>query len=114
MERYRAMEWLTFINGEIHKPFGTLFGNASGDAKAEAKQKIAKRFDYANKKLEGKQFLMGDTFSVADAYLFVMLTWAKRMEIAAPANLSAFYDRVSKRPAVQQALKDEGLLKQAA
>ncbi|HEY1707881.1 MAG TPA: glutathione transferase GstA [Rhizomicrobium sp.] len=114
MERYRLMEWLTFINGEIHKPFGTLFGNAADDVKAEAKQKIAKRFDYTNKKLDGKQFLMGDTFSVADAYLFVMLVWAKRMGVEAPANLSAFFDRVSKRPAVQQAMKDEGLLKQAA
>jgi glutathione S-transferase len=110
-ERYKLTEWLTFINGEIHKNFGPLFANASDEVKADAKAKIAKRFDYVNGELEGKQFLTGDQFTVADAYLFVMLTWAHHMQIALPHNLSDFFRRVSQRPKVHQAMKEEGLVK---
>ncbi|MGH6871616.1 MAG: glutathione transferase GstA [Rhizomicrobium sp.] len=110
-ERYKLYEWLTFINSEIHKSFGPLFGNASDDVKAEARAKIAKRFDYVNGELAGKSFLMGETFTAADAYLFVMLTWAHHMKIELPANLSAFFKRVAERPKVHQAMKEEGLVK---
>jgi len=110
-ERYQLMEWLTFINSEIHKSFAPLFGGASDEVKNDAKAKIAKRFDYVNGELEGKQFLMGDQFTVADAYLFVMLTWAHHMKIALPANLNTFFRHVSQRPKVHQAMKDEGLVK---
>jgi glutathione S-transferase len=110
-ERYKLYEWLTFINSEIHKSFGPLFGNPSDEVKAESKAKIAKRFDYVNGELEGKQFLVGDQFSAADAYFFVMLTWAHHMKIALPHNLSDFFRRVSQRPKVHQAMKDEGLVK---
>ncbi len=113
-DRYRVMEWLNFITGEIHKPFGALFGSKSEDAKAEAKQKIGKRFEYVNKELVGKQFLLGDCYTVADVYMFVMLTWAKNMKIELPANLSAYFDRIAERPAVKQALSEEGLTKKAA
>lgn len=109
--RYKVIEWLTFINSEIHKSFGPLFGNASDDVKAEAKAKIAKRFDYVNGELAGKQYLTGDQFTVADAYMFVMLTWAHHMKIDLPANLHAFFGRVSQRPKVHQAMKEEGLVK---
>ena len=109
--RYKVAEWLTFINGEIHKNFGVLFGDASDDLKADAKTKIVKRFDYVNGELAGKQFLTGDTFTVADAYLFVMTTWAHHMKIALPENLRKFFQRVSQRPAVQAAMKEEGLVK---
>ena len=110
-ERYKLQEWLGFINSEIHKNFSPLFGAASDEVKADAKAKIAKRFDYVNGELAGKQFLLGDTFTVADAYLFVMLTWAHHLKIALPANLSAFFARVAQRPKVHQAMKDEGLVK---
>lgn len=109
--RYKVAEWLTFINGEIHKNFGPLFGNASDDAKADAKAKIVKRFDYVNGELAGKQFLIGDSFTVADAYLFVMTTWAHHMKLDLPENLRKFFQHVSQRPAVHQAMKEEGLVK---
>ena len=111
LERYHLMEWLTFINSEIHKSFAPLFGNGSDDAKADAKEKIGKRFEYVDKQLSGKQFIMGDDFTVADAYFFVMLTWAHHMKIDLKnyPNVRGFFDRVSKRPGVHQAMKDEGL-----
>ena len=109
--RYKVAEWLTFINGEIHKSFGALFGDASDDVKADAKAKIKKRFDYVNERLDGRQFLTGDTFTVADAYMFVMTTWAHHMKIDLPENLRKFFEHVSKRPAVHQAMKEEGLVK---
>jgi len=109
--RYKVAEWLTFINGEIHKSFGPLFGNASDEVKADSKAKIAKRFDYVDAELAGKHFLTGDVFTVADAYLFVMTTWAHHMKIDLPENLRHFFQRVSQRPAVQQAMKEEGLVK---
>lgn len=113
LDRYKLMEWLTFINGEIHKPFGVLFNSKNEEAKSEAKKNIKKRFDYVNRQLEGKQFLMGQTFTVADAYMFVMLTWAKSRRFDTSSNLAAYFDRLSKRPAIRQALSDEGLQKAA-
>jgi len=109
--RYKVAEWLTFINGEIHKSFGPLFANASDDVRADAKAKIAKRFEYVDSQLVGKQFLTGDMFTVADAYLFVMTTWAHHMKIALPENLRHFFQRVSQRPAVHRAMQEEGLIK---
>jgi glutathione S-transferase len=110
-ERYKTAEWLGFINSEIHKSFGPLFGPASDEVKNDAIAKVKKRFDYVNGELEGKQFLQGDTFTVADAYLFVMTTWAHHMKIALPPNLHAFFARVSQRPKVHAAMKEEGLVK---
>jgi glutathione S-transferase len=109
--RYKVAEWLTFINGEIHKNFGALFGDASDQVKADAKAKIVKRFDYVNGELAGKQFLTGDHFTVADAYLFVMTTWAHHMKIDLPENLRKFFQHVSQRPAVHKAMMEEGLVK---
>ena len=116
VERYRLMAWLTFIGTEIHKSFAPLFQGGSEEEKTKAREKIAKRFAYVDKELAGRDFLMGDTFCVADAYFFVMLTWAQKMGIdfAALANVAAFFTRVSKRPAVQEALKSEGVQLKAA
>jgi glutathione S-transferase len=110
-DRYKVIGWLGFINSEIHKSFSPLFGGGSDEAKADAKSKIAKRFDYVNGELAGKAFLTGDTFTVADAYLFVMTTWAHHVKIDLPPNLRGFFAEVSKRPKVHQAMKDEGLVK---
>lgn len=110
-ERYKLYEWLAFINSEIHATFEPLFGDAPDSVKTQSKARIMMRFDYVNGQINGKSFLMGDDFSVADAYLFVMLTWAHHMKIALPHNLTDFFRRVSLRPPVRLALKEEGLVK---
>lgn len=112
MERYRTEEWLLFITSELHKPFGSLFRQDLPDSERDlVTKKIAKRFEYINSSLKGKQFLMGDLFTVSDGYLFTILTWAKPsgIELAQYPELGQYMDRVSARPAVQTALKEEGL-----
>jgi glutathione S-transferase len=113
LPRYKLQEWLTFINSEIHKNFSPLFGAASDEVKADAKAKLAKRFDYVNKELAGKDYLIGANFTVADAYLFVMLTWANhlKLDLTPYSNLHAFFARVFARPKVHAAMKAEGLVK---
>jgi len=107
-ERYRLQEWLTFINSEIHKTFTPLFHGAAGDERRKTIETIEKRFAFADKALTNQPFLLGDTFTAADAYLFVMLTWAKKFHIAVPPALASYYDRVAARPKVQAAIKAEG------
>jgi glutathione S-transferase len=111
MARYHLQEWLTFINSEIHKSFSPLFGaNTPDEAKADARQKIAKRFAYVEKAMTGP-FLMGEHFNAADAYFFVMLLWARNMKIEPGAKIDEYFKRVIARPAVQAALRAEGLHK---
>ncbi|HEX3432077.1 MAG TPA: glutathione transferase GstA [Rhizomicrobium sp.] len=111
--RYKLQEWLTFINGEIHKPFGALFSNSSDATRKEAIEKINKRFAWMEKQLGDKPFLSGDTFTVADAYFFVMLTWAHhhRIDTTPYPKLEAYFTRVKSRPKVLEAMKEEGLVK---
>ena len=114
LPRYRLQEWLTFIGTEIHKSFSPLFNPAMPDeGKQIYRDRLADRFKFVDGQLAGKQYLTGDHFSVADAYLFTVSNWAKPMNIdlAAYPNLTAFRDRVAARPAVQEAMKAEGLLK---
>jgi len=114
MERYRVMEWLTFIGTEIHKSFSPLFNPAMPEeGKALYRQKVLDRLKYVDGLLAGKSYLMGDTFTVADAYLFTVSRWSPfvGVDITSLANLNAFIARVNARPAVQEALKAEGLLK---
>ena len=114
MERYRLMEWLNFTTSELHKGFSPLFNPATpDDYKPLAKAKLNERFAWVDSQLAGKQYLMGDTFSVADAYLFTVAGWGKHVgvDITSLANLQAYMGRVAARPAVQEALKAEGLLK---
>jgi len=114
MERYRAMEWLTFIGTEIHKSFSPLFNPAMPEeAKALSRQKVLDRLKWVDGQLAGKDYLMGATFTVADAYLFTVSRWSPfvGVDITGLANLNAFIARVNARPAVQEALKAEGLLK---
>lgn len=111
MARYRLQEWLTFINSEIHKSFSPLFQGAGEEAQAAAREKISKRFAYVDTELGAKPFLLGDTFTAADAYFFVMLTWAHHMKIDLPVNLGAYFARVAQRPKVHAAMKAEGLVK---
>jgi glutathione S-transferase len=114
MARYRVQEWLNFITSELHKGFGNLFVPAMPEeAKALIRGRILDRLKYVDAQLEGKQYLMGDAFSVADAYLFTIANWGQftGVDIAPLKNLSAFMARMKARPAVEQALRAEGLLK---
>jgi glutathione S-transferase len=114
MARYRLQEWLNFITSEIHKGFSPLFNPAMPDeAKALSKAKLADRFKWLDGKLAGQQYLMGDTFSVADAYLFTTTNWSKHvgLDISGLTNLGAFLGRVAARPAVQAAMRAERLIK---
>jgi glutathione S-transferase len=114
MERYRLQEMLNFITSEIHKSFGPLFDPTfPAEAKPIFKDKIGKRFDWLTKELAGKNYLMGDTFTVADGYLFTILNWGQwvGIDIAKWPVLAAYQARVSARPKVQEALKAEGLIK---
>jgi glutathione S-transferase len=116
-ERYRLQEWLNFLTSEIHKGFTPLFKpNTPEEYKTIAKENLATRFDWLDKEIAGRDYLTGKTFSVADAYLFVLLNWTKfqSIDLARWPNLAAFQGRVGARPKVQEALQTEGLLKKAA
>jgi glutathione S-transferase len=112
--RYRVQEWLNFVSAELHKNFGPLFNPAaSEDMKEAARASITSRLAYVARELEGKHYLLGEQFTVADAYLFTVASWAGHIQLDLsdwPA-LQAYLARVGARPAVQQALRDEGLLK---
>lgn len=114
MERVRLQEWLNYITSELHKTFGPLFNKkASDDWKAAARELLDRRIDYAAKALEGRNWLMGDTFTVADCYLFTVLNWAGwvKIDLSRWAVLAEYMKRVAARPAVQAALRAEGLLR---
>jgi glutathione S-transferase len=114
LARYRLQEWLTFIGMELHRNFGPLFNPAfPAEAKALSKDKLLSRLQWVDGQLAGKTWVMGDTFSAADAYLFTVTNWARPMQIdlAPYPNLVAWRERVAARPAVQAAMRAEGLLK---
>jgi glutathione S-transferase len=113
-ERYQLMEILNYITSEVHKGFSPLFNpKISADWKASALANLDKKLDWLSGFLMNKTYLMGNTFTVADAYLFTVLSWApgRAIDLGKWPVLSAYQSRVSQRPKVQQALKDEGLLK---
>ncbi|MET0858190.1 MAG: glutathione transferase GstA [Telluria sp.] len=112
-EHYQLLEWLNFIGTEIHKSYSPLFNPASGDdAKAGARAALAKRFAFVAQRLEGRDYLIGERFSVADAYLFTVLNWAAvvHVDLAPYPVLQSFEAPIAARPAVQQAMRDEGVL----
>jgi glutathione S-transferase len=101
VERYKLQEWLTYINGELHKNIGPLFNPAlSDEAKAIFKDRAMGKFKYLDGQLAGRDYLMGKQFTVADGYLFVMLNWAERMkfDLSGLSNLMAYKARVAARP----------------
>lgn len=111
MERYRVQEWQNFIGTELHKTFGPLFNPAFPEAaRAINIERIKQRFAIVNERLEGKEYLTGSQFTVADAYLFVVTNWAgfMKIDLSGLNNLNAFMSRVAVRPAVAQSLKEEG------
>ncbi|HEX4331267.1 MAG TPA: glutathione transferase GstA [Usitatibacter sp.] len=114
LERYRLQEMLGYINSEIHKTYSPLFNSATPAEVADDRRAyLKKRYKLLDQKLAGKQYLFGDKFSAADAYLFTVTTWAPhvKLDLAEFANLAAFQKRVAERPAVKQAMQEEGLLK---
>jgi glutathione S-transferase len=113
-ERYQLMEILNFISSEVHKGYGPLFNpNISADWKAAVLLNLDKKFVWLSGFLGNKPYLMGTTFTVADAYLFTVLRWSGRVgiDLTPWPVLTAYQARVTQRPKVEQALRDEGLLK---
>jgi glutathione S-transferase len=113
IERYRLQEWLNFLTSEIHKQFSPLFKpNTPEDYKPIAKENLATRFDWLDKQLEGKEYLTGKQFTVADAYLFVLTSWTKptQIDLSKWPNIAAFQKRVAARPKVKEAMQAEGLI----
>jgi glutathione S-transferase len=114
MARYRLMEWLNFLTSELHKGFTPLFNSKMPlDAKEIFAAKVKERFAYVDARLEGNDYLTGAQFSVADGYLFTLTNWANGVgvDISGFKNIEAFRARMLARPAVQDAMKAEGLLK---
>lgn len=114
LERYQLVSLLNFISTEIHKNFSPLFNPAAGEnVQRDRRAALATRFAYLEQALAGKDFLTGDTFTIADAYLFTMLTWAGmvKVDLTDFDRLQAYLARVALRPSVQQAQRAEGLRK---
>jgi glutathione S-transferase len=114
LERYRLMEWLNFITSELHKTFAPLFHpEFAAEWRQASRDKIAQRLDFIEKHLQGKDYLMGKQFTVADGYLFTVLSWSKFVgfDLGKWPLVQAYLARVAARPKVREALKAEGLVK---
>jgi glutathione S-transferase len=119
LERYRFMETLHFISTELHKGFSPLFGaermmqNPEGieQFKNSTKSRLGTRFEMINHMLSEKPYIAGEKFTVADAYLFVILNWAQFMKVDTKPfpKMQAYYQTLLKRPSVQKAMTAEGL-----
>lgn len=115
LERYRLMEMLNFISTELHKSFSPLFRpNTPEETKQAARDTLARRFGFIEQKLQGRDYLMGNQFSVADAYLFTVLNWTGhvKIDLAPWPTVQAYKGRVAARPAVRAAMVAEGLIKE--
>jgi glutathione S-transferase len=111
-ERYRLMEILNYITSELHKGFSPLFNeDIPADARKAAVDNLAKKFDWLSTHLGGKKFLLGDTFTVADAYLFTVLRWSRlvHVDLTRWPVIAAYLARVGERPKVKEAMHAEGL-----
>jgi glutathione S-transferase len=116
MARYRLQEWLNYIATELHKGFSPLFNSKlPEEMRAMTIERLSSRLEFAAKRLERSNYLMGDAFTVADAYLFTILRWAPgvNLDMSRWPVLVRYQERIAERPAVQQALEEEGLLEMA-
>lgn len=114
IERVRLQEWLNFITSEMHKGMGSFFNPAMTEEwKKAVSDRLAVRLAWLDGQLAGKQYLMGDQFTVADPYLFTILNWAGgvKFDLTRWPNVVAYHKRVSERPKVQETMKAEGLVK---
>ncbi len=112
LERYRLQETLSFISSELHKGFAPLFNPALPEAAGQmTRERLAVRLGHADSLLAKQAFIAGDAFTVADTYLFTVLNWAgfTKVDLTPFPALRAYHARVAERPAVQEALKAEGL-----
>lgn len=112
LSRYHAIEWLNYIATELHKGFSPLFNPKTPDEyKAIARTRLEQQFSYLDSVLAKQHFLLGNRFSVADAYLFTVLRWAiaLQFDLKKHSRLAAYFDSVAARPAVDAALNAEGL-----
>jgi glutathione S-transferase len=112
IDRYGVQEWLNFVASELHKTYSPMFRPTTPEEfKTMSRENIGKRLDWVDKELAGKQYITGEKFTAADAYLFAVLRWSPRVGIDLKKwpNITAYVDRVSARPKVQEALKAEGL-----
>ena len=117
MPRYRLQEWLNFITSELHKSYGPLFRPTTPEEfKVITKESLTTKYALVDKWLAGKNYTMGDAFSVADAYLFTVTNWAGfvGLDLSQFKNVAAFMARMAARPKVQETLVAEGLVKKAA
>ncbi|MBD9643221.1 MULTISPECIES: glutathione transferase GstA [Pantoea] len=113
LTRYHTLEWLSFVSSELHKSFSPLFRpDTPEEYKTIARAQLEKKYQQVNEALQDKQWLLGLRFTVADVYLFVVTRWAKaiKLDLAGLDALEAWFNRVAERPAVQAALKAEGLV----
>ena len=116
-ERYRLLEWIGFISTELHKGFGPLWNPTTPDAVRQATiDRLRQRFAHVEESLAKGPYLTGEHFTIADAYAFTILNWTNfhKISLADYPRIRAFMDRVAARPKVQDALRQEGLLGNAA
>ena len=114
MEHYRLIEWLNFIASEIHKQFGPMFNpKITPEWKQNQLNALSRRFDYLSERLAGNQYLFGGKFTIADAYLFTVLNWTGFLDIDLGKwpKLKDYMARIAARPAVKEAMIEEGLIK---
>ncbi|MBS0418677.1 MAG: glutathione transferase GstA [Proteobacteria bacterium] len=112
MQRWRLQEWLSFINSEVHKSFSPLFSSeAPEDMKTYARNILAKRLAYVEKALGDNKYLMGEQFTIADAYLSTVLGWGSHVAVEIGPRLKAYLDGVRARPHVIEAMTAEGLIR---
>jgi glutathione S-transferase len=114
LQRYRLVEWLAFINSELHKSFSPLFAaNAPEDMKKYARGNLTKRLAWLSERLGSNSYLLGERFTVADSYLFVVLSWSGHVavDLSPWPNLKAFQERIAARPHVVAAMTSEGLIR---
>lgn len=120
LERYKAQEWLNYVAAELHKGLGFLFmanhlhkdNQASEELRNNWIQSLGKKFEYLSRKLSEQPFLLGSQFSAVDAYAFTILNWHQMLKIDLTKwpSLMGYMERVKSQPAVQRALKAEGLI----
>ncbi len=113
LARYRVMEWQNYITSELHKSFAPLFnGQASADTKALFAAQLQRKFAWVSAQLADRPYLTGDTYTAADAYLFVVASWSAyvQLDLSAHTHLQAFMNRVKAHPAMHAAMTAEGLL----
>ncbi|WP_232493116.1 glutathione transferase GstA [Novosphingobium kaempferiae] len=110
-DRWKMLETIAFISTEVHKGFKPFFmPDSSDEAKKAAGDNLARRFAYLEAQLAERDYIVGDTFTTADCYLFVMLMWAqKKARLPLPNALTRYFDQLTQRPSIRQALSEEGL-----